>query len=88
MNLLIFDIVEFFKVLNQQRLLKKLLLNENQCYLLDNRELHTLTNNKGIEEDKEIEKNKVNEGNANREIEDLEEREEKQSIEKLIEYIS
>jgi len=41
-----FDIIEVFKLFNQLRLLKKLLLDKNQCYLLDNRELHSLTHNK------------------------------------------
>jgi len=66
------NIIEIFKIFSQFQLLKKLLLNENQCYLLENRELHTLANSKStpIEE-----------------IEDLNEIKEKQRTEKLLEYL-
>jgi len=49
-----------------------LLLNENQCYLLENREFHTLTNKKSRPLD---------------EIEDLFEINEKESFNRLINYI-
>jgi len=48
------------------------LLNENQCYLLENREFHTLTNKKSRPLD---------------EIEDLFEINEKESFNRLINYI-
>jgi len=41
-----FDVIEVFKLFNQLRVITKLLLNENQCFLLENREMHTLTNSK------------------------------------------
>jgi len=41
-----FDVIEVFKLFNQLRVIKKLLLNENQCFLLENRGMHTLTNSK------------------------------------------
>lgn len=49
-----------------------MLLNENQCYLLENREFHTLTNKKSRPLD---------------EIEDLFEINEKESFNRLINYI-
>jgi len=67
-----FDIIEVFKSLNQLRLLQKLLLNENQCYLLENRELHTLNNSKTV---------------PRKEIENLSELKEKQRFTKLVDYI-
>jgi len=71
-----FDIIEHLKVQNQIRLLKKLLLNENQCYLLENRELHLLNNNKSIKMPL-----------TTVEIEDLDLITEKQKSAKLIEYL-
>jgi len=56
-----FDIIEVFKQFNQLRLLKKLLLDKNQCYLLDNRELHSLTNNKSETTDTIQDLNQINE---------------------------
>jgi len=67
-----FDIIKVFKLLNEFYLLKMLLLNETQCYLLKNREVQTITNNKSTPT--EI-------------IEDLNEVKEKQKINKLINYL-
>ena len=67
-----FDIIKVFKLFNEFFLLKKLLLNETQCYLLKNREVQTITNNKSTPI--EI-------------IEDLNEVKEKQKINKLIDYL-
>jgi len=66
-----FDIIKHLKHQNQIRLLKKLLLNENQCYLLENRELHILNNDK------------TNKNSSIIEIEDLNIIIEKQRIDKL-----
>jgi len=66
------DIVELCKNFNQFRLLKKLLLNKNQCYLLENRELNSLTIVKSI---------------PNEEIEDLNEYYEKKRFNLLVEYL-
>jgi len=38
------EITELFKVIDQFRLLKKILLNENQCFMLDNREIQNINN--------------------------------------------
>ena len=71
-----FDVIENLKSQNQMRLLKKLLLNENQCYLLENRELHILNNDKNN-------KNTTISG----ELEDLNLLIEKQKTAKLFEYL-
>jgi len=38
------DILELVKFIDQFRLLKKIILNENQCYMLENRENQTIIN--------------------------------------------
>ena len=82
-----FDIVELFKVLNQFRLLKKLLLNENQCYLLENRELHTLVNSKRIWSNRGKSLNQESEDLKDNEIIDINDIKEKYRFEKLYEYL-
>jgi len=42
------DIKELFKIIDQLRLFKKIILNENQCFMIENRELQNINydNNK------------------------------------------
>ena len=56
-----FDIIKLFKTSDQTRLLTKLLLNENQCYLLENRELHSIVNSHLMEEIRNLEEIKEKE---------------------------
>ncbi len=48
------EITELFKIIDQFRLLKKIFLNENQCFMLDNREIQNIYNNKMKRTSKEI----------------------------------
>jgi len=55
-----FEVTEVFKALNELRLIKELVLDENDCYLLENTEKQTITN-QVIEQEKQDKINKENE---------------------------
>ncbi len=67
------DVLNLWKVIDQLRLLKKIILNENQCFMLNNRDLQTITNK--IEDAKQ------------KSIKDLDEEKFQKRKNKLIEYL-
>ena len=48
------EILDFINVIEQLRLFKKIFLNENQCYMLQNRELHRIIDTKLQSYDEEL----------------------------------
>ena len=67
------DIIDILKKNDQFRCLKKALLNENQCFLLENRDYHTIVNEKGLPTEK---------------IENLHDLKQKQKFVNLIDYLN
>ncbi len=61
------EILELWKKLDQVSLLKKIILNENQCYMLNNRDLQTVINkrNSKVRDLKLINEEKNNERKVN-----------------------
>ncbi len=48
------EISEIFNLLDQFRLVKKILLNKNQCFMLENREIHNINNTNSKRQKKEL----------------------------------
>ncbi len=53
------DIINLLKILDQFNLMKKIIINDNQNFMIKNRTLHTLTLNSNNKEDEEINEKKV-----------------------------
>ncbi len=51
------DIVEILKLLDQLKLLQKIILNESQCFMLQNKDLYLMTNKLNVYMEKEKIKN-------------------------------
>ena len=68
------DIFDLWSELDQLQLLKKIVLNEEQCFMLKNRGLKLITNKISL--------------NTNDEIRDLEDKKSKEKLAKLIEYLN
>ena len=67
------EILDFIKVMDQLRLLQKIILNENQCFMLQNRELHRVIDTKIYTDDEEAK---------------MKEEKESESRKKLLKYLA